>query len=67
MPTPKKPKSKKIKAGRPPGKKSDPNYIQITGYVKRQTYRAVKIRCFEEDLEISEIMEILFEEWLKSE
>ncbi len=52
------------KVGRPRGKKSDPNYVQICGYVTRTTYRAVKIRCFETDQEISQVLQHLLDEWL---
>jgi len=60
--SPKKPK--KRGRGRPPGKKSDPTYTQVTGYIRKTTYRALKIRCAERDVEISEVLQQLLDEWL---
>lgn len=59
------PKQKR-KPGRPPGKRSNPNYVQIAGYITKPTYRAVKIKCINEDKEISEVLQILLDQWLKS-
>jgi hypothetical protein len=54
----------KRKPGRPPGKKSDPNFVQISAYITKSTYRATKIRCFEEDQELSIVIQQLLDEWL---
>lgn len=53
------------KPGRPRGKKSDPNYIQITSYLSKKTHRAVKIRLAELDMERSDVIETLLQEWLE--
>lgn len=53
------------KPGRPRGKHSDPNFIQITSYISKKTYRAVKIRCAELDVNRSDVVEELFQEWLE--
>ncbi len=48
------------------GKRSDPNYTQISGYIPRKLYHKVKVRCAEEELQISEVLERLLEQWLKT-
>ncbi len=53
------------KPGRPKGKRSNPNFIQITSYISKKTYRAVKIRCAELDMNRSDLIEELLEEWLE--
>lgn len=54
--------------GRPPGKRSDPDYEQVTSYVRRQTYSDVKIELIREGKkrEFSELVEDLLSQWLKS-
>lgn len=51
--------------GRPPGKKSNPDFIQVAGYIKKNSYRQLKIKCFELDLEISEALQEMIDRWLK--
>lgn len=53
--------------GRPSGKRSDPDYEQITAYVRRETYRDVKIALLLEGkgADVSELLEILLSDWLK--
>lgn len=54
--------------GRPPGKRSNPNYEQVTAYVKRETYKNIKISLLKQDefSDFSELVEALLSEWLKS-
>lgn len=54
--------------GRPSGKRSDPNFVQTTAYIRGDTYKAVKIALIEEDQnkEYSELVEELLSKWLKS-
>jgi hypothetical protein len=54
--------------GRPPGKRSDPDYEQVTAYVRRDTYRAVKIAQLEDGLRhgFSDLVEELLAAWLES-
>lgn len=54
--------------GRPSGKRSDPDYVQTTAYVRGDTYKAVRIALIEEDQgrEYSELVEELLSKWLKS-
>jgi hypothetical protein len=64
---PSSPPPKKI--GRPSGKRSDPNYTQVTAYIKSQTYRDVKVALLlgEEKQEFSELIEHLLVEWLSTQ
>lgn len=55
--------------GRPAtGKRNDPEFDQTTAYVRKDTYRAVRIALIEEgeDLDYSELVEELLAKWLKS-
>lgn len=56
------------KRGRPPGKRSNPEFDQITAYIRRNTHRAVKIALLQEGQgrEFSELVEELLAKWLKS-
>lgn len=53
--------------GRPKGKRSNPDYEQVTAYIKRETYRKTKIALLEQDeiADFSELVEDLLTEWLK--
>ncbi|MGB3691776.1 MAG: hypothetical protein WA999_03540 [Spirulinaceae cyanobacterium] len=54
------------KKGRPKGKRSNPNYEQVSAYIKKQTYTKVKIALLEQGKEqdFSELVETLLNEWL---
>ncbi len=54
-------------AKRAPGKRSDPDYEQVTAYLRKQTYRKVKMALLEEDSErqFSDLVEDLLTGWLK--
>jgi hypothetical protein len=53
--------------GRPSGKRSDPDFVQTTAYVRGDTYRDVRIALLQEGegREYSELVEELLSEWLK--
>lgn len=53
------------RVGRPPGKRSNPDYRQVTVLLPSQTYREVRKRLLDEDKEVSELVHELLEEWLK--
>jgi hypothetical protein len=55
--------------GRPRGKRSDPNFEQVTAYISRNTYRHVKIALLTqgEKREFSELVEQLLKQWLTPE
>lgn len=52
--------------GRPPGKRSDPDYKQYSVLLKRQTHRKVSglLRDRESEQDVSELVEQLLEKWL---
>jgi hypothetical protein len=53
--------------GRLPGKSADPEFTQITTYIRKETHRNVKIELLKEgkDRELSELVEDLLSSWLK--
>lgn len=55
------------KRGRPKGKRSHPDYEQVTAYIRKDTYRSAKIALLREgeEREFSELIQSLLEEWLK--
>jgi len=59
----------KLKAqSRNVGKRSDPAYEQVTAYIRKDTYKNVKIALLKENegQEFSELVEDLLSEWLES-
>ena len=54
------------KRGRPAAKRSDPEFLQVTAYIRKETHRKTKIRLLEEGQgrEFSELVEVMLEEWL---
>lgn len=65
-PLPAEPTASTRKVGRPPGKRSDPNYQQVTVLLRSQTYRAARKRLLDEDKEVSELLNELLDAWLNS-
>lgn len=57
------------KMGRPRGKRSDPEYEQVTAYIRRATHTAVKISLLQENegREFSELVEDLLGEYLSTQ
>ena len=53
--------------GRPSGKRSHPDFEQITAYIRKDTHHAVKIGLLQNGRkEFSELVEELLGRWLKS-
>ena len=52
--------------GRPPGKKSNPDFTQISAYVRVKTYKETKKALIDEEMEISELVQLLLDQWLIS-
>ena len=54
--------------GRPPGKRSDPNFEQVTAYIRKLTHQGVKIALLQEGQgqEFSELVEGLLSKWLEA-
>lgn len=61
------PTAASVRVGRPRAKRSDPNYMQVTAYLRRATYTAARKRLFDDGREFSELVEDLVGEWLKNE
>lgn len=55
--------------GRPSGKRSDPDFVGFTTYIRKQTHRSVKHVLLDEpeERELSELVEELLAAWLKSQ
>jgi hypothetical protein len=57
------PHAKRI--GRPPAKRSDPDFTQVSGYVRRATLTATKRKLLDQgDREFSELLEELLSTWV---
>lgn len=56
------------RVGRPNAKRSDPEFVQTTAYIRKETHRDVKIALLHEsgDRDFSELIEELLVNWLKS-
>ncbi|MDQ3747816.1 MAG: hypothetical protein M3367_02200 [Acidobacteriota bacterium] len=54
------------KRGRPPAKRSDPDFVGLTTYVRRDTHTRAKIALLQEGKgrELSELVEDLLRDWL---
>jgi len=51
--------------GRPPGKRTNPEFVQITAYIRRETHRQVKLTLLEKGRqEFSELVEELLMQWI---
>ena len=51
--------------GRPRGKKSNPNFVQVTVYVRRDTHMVARQRLYEEGKELSQLVQELVADWLR--
>lgn len=53
------------RVGRPPGKRSNPEYQQVTVLLHGQTYLNARKRLLDERKEVSELINELLDKWLK--
>jgi hypothetical protein len=53
------------RVGRPAGKRSDPNYQQVTVLLHGETYKEVRKRLLDEKKEVSTLLNELLDAWLK--
>ena len=55
--------------GRPPGKRSHPDYKQYSVLLKKQTHRQVTniLRDQEDSQDVSELVQQLLEQWVKTQ
>jgi hypothetical protein len=67
--TEKKPVTALKAPGRPPGKRSDPEYKQYSVLLKKQTHRQVTsiLRDQEDSPDVSELLQQLLEQWLEQQ
>ncbi|MBE9196093.1 hypothetical protein IQ219_12430 [Synechocystis sp. LEGE 06083] len=51
------------------GKRSDPDYGQVSAYIRKETYRNVKIALLQEaeKRDFSDLVEALLSEWLSNQ
>ena len=47
------------------GKRSDPDYLQITAYIRKDVHKTVKRKLVGEDKDMSDVIGELLEEWLE--
>ena len=59
------PESDASPTNRRQGRRGDPSYTQLAGYVPKELHRRVRIALFEDGREFGELLEELFIEWLK--
>ena len=62
-------KSLLVRRGRPLGKRSNPDFEQVTAYIRSQTYRQIRIALLQQDelSDFSELVEKLLTEWLSTQ
>jgi hypothetical protein len=66
LPTEPSPAPTPPRIGRPRAKRSNPNYEQVTAYVKKETYIAARIELLKEgQREFSELIQEALEEYLR--
>lgn len=56
------------KRGRPSGKRSDAEYVQVTAYIHKNTHRDVKIALLKsgDDKDFSDLVDSLLADWLET-
>lgn len=52
------------KKARPTGKRSNPDYTQVSAYIPKDLHKRVKIALVNSDQDFSELVSQLLEEWL---
>ena len=52
------------KRGRPKGKRSSNEHIQVAGYIRKETFRRMKHLLLDEEMEISELLQQLIDDWI---
>jgi hypothetical protein len=58
------PATAKPKVTKRGGKRSNPDYTQIAGYIPKELQQRVKAKLFAEDGELSALLEKLLQQWL---
>jgi hypothetical protein len=60
-----KPADEKRKPGRPPGKRTSPDYQSVTTFLHRKTYLSVQKALIGGDEDFGDVVDDLLKEWLK--
>ena len=55
------------KMGRPPGKKSNPDFVQATVYLKKETHQTARKILFDEHRQFSDLVDELVSRWISSQ
>jgi len=55
------------KMGRPPGKKSDPAFKQVTVYLRKDTHQTARKILFDERRQFSDLVDELVSRWISSQ
>lgn len=66
LPVSETPEEPRRPVGRPPGKRSNPDYQQVTVLLHGQTYLEARKRLLDERKEVSELLNELLADWLKT-
>lgn len=53
------------KMGRPPGKSSDPNYIQVTVYLRKSVHQTARKMLIDERRQFSDLVDELVSQWIQ--
>ena len=54
----------KSKMGRPPGKKSNPEYTQVTVYLRKEVHQAARKLLIDEQRQFSDLVGDLVSQWI---
>jgi len=55
------------RSGRPRGKRDDPEFGKIGVYIKQTTITEVKARLIRQDRDLSDLIQVLLDDWLESQ
>src|SRR5260370_37052754 len=52
------------KMGRPPGKKTDPNYVQVTVYLRKNVHKTARKLLLDDGRQFSDLVDELVSRWI---
>ena len=55
-----------VKMGRPPGKKTDPNYIQVIVYLRKDIHKTARKILLDDGGQFSDLVDELVSRWIDS-
>jgi hypothetical protein len=56
-----------LKRGRDPGKRSNPEYTQMSAYILKTLHHKLKVALVQQNIEISELIERLVGDWVEEQ